>query len=63
MEPKLYRIAEIAKILQVCTLTVSKKMKSGKLPCTEIAGVLYMTDRQLEKLLKTGEKRKFERIE
>ena len=62
MPDKLYRIAEIAKILQVCTLTVSKKMKSKQLPCTEIAGVMYMTERQLDRLINSGEKRKFERV-
>ena len=57
----LLRVAEIAKILRVCTKTVINKMRSGQLPCTEIAGVLYITEKQLEKAIHAGEKRKYER--
>lgn len=61
METKLLRPKEIAAALRCCPKTVTNKMKSGKLPCTEIGGTLYMTERQLERLVNSGEKRKFER--
>jgi hypothetical protein len=61
METKLYKPIEIANILQCHPKTVRLKMRTGQLPCTEIAGQRYMTGVQLEKLINSGEKIKFEK--
>lgn len=62
MTEKLLRAAEIAIILRCSAKTVIRKMHSRQLPCTEIAGVMYMTERQLDRLINSGEKRKFEKL-
>lgn len=61
METKLLKPAEIASVLRCHVKTVLKKMRIGQLPKTEIAGMIYMTEAQLEKVIRAGEKRKFER--
>ena len=61
METKLLTQTEVANILRVAPNTVRVKMRTGQLPCVEISGKRYMTEEMIEKLIKAGTKRRFER--
>lgn len=58
---KLINPTAIAEVLLCSTKTVLRKMRTGELPSTTIAGKSYMTEKQLERLVSGGEKRRFEK--
>lgn len=53
MPPKLYTMAEIATLFSVSRSTVSRWMKSGKLPSLWIGGRVYIDHDTLMELIQT----------